>query len=184
MKPNWQVMLLAVLSLLAQGVQPKVARCKEVLNKYDQDFFYCTKFSVGLGQEFRSNYKARFTRSLEGLRDRNALPEFKDRKVVLVTLAVYEHSQWQELLKLQSPTCAQKEELAFRTTRARVPLDGKPVEGYVTLTERNWLGPTMYYMAVMDCDGEVHGVLGSNRFGRVEVTATMTAGDDHFSYEK
>jgi hypothetical protein len=46
-------------------------------------------------------------------------------------------------------------------SRARVPLDGKKaVEGYVTMTERNWLGPTMYYMAVMDCDDEIHGVLG------------------------
>lgn len=42
----------------------------------------------------------------------------------------------------------------------------------------------MYYMAVMDCDDEIHGVLGQNRYGRVEVTATMTAGEDHFSYEK
>ena len=121
---------------------------------------------------------------MEGLRDRNAAPGLKERKVVLVTIGVYEHSAWQDLLALKSPTCAQKEELAFRISRARVPLDGKAVEGYVTMTERNWLGPTMYYMAVMDCDDEVHGVLGKNRYGRVEVTATMTAGEDHFSYEK
>jgi hypothetical protein len=49
MKTNAAVLLIALLSLLFQGVQSKVARCREVLNKYDRDFFYCTKFSVGLG---------------------------------------------------------------------------------------------------------------------------------------
>jgi hypothetical protein len=166
------------------GIDCKVSRCKEVLNKYDKDFFYCTKFSVGMGQDFRSYYKARFTRSMEGLRDRNAAPGLKDRTVVTVTLGVYDHSAWQELLALESPTCLQKEEMAFRTARARVPLDGKSVEGYVTLTERVWTQPTMYYMAVMDCDDEIHGVLGTNRYGRVEVTATMSAGENHFSFEK
>ncbi len=32
----------------------------------------------------------------------------------------------------------------------------------------------MYYLAVMDCDDEVHKVLGENRYGRVEVNAEMT----------
>jgi hypothetical protein len=86
--------LLSLLCFLVLAVDAKVARCKEVLNKYDRDFFYCTKFSLGLGQDFKSYFKARFTRSVEGLRDRNARPEFKDRKSVQVTLAVYEHSAW------------------------------------------------------------------------------------------
>jgi len=45
--------------------------------------------------------------------------------------------------------------LAFRLVRARVPVDGSRSEGWVTKTERNWHMPSMYFMAVMDCDDEV-----------------------------
>jgi len=61
--------------------------------------------------------------------------------------------------------------MAFRIHRARVPLDGTRVSGWVTQTERNWYLPMMYYMAIMDCDDEVENVLGQNRYGRLEVTA-------------
>ena len=54
MTPKLTIVWLVLLSLLVQLVEGKVARCKEVLNKYDKDFFYCTKFSVGLGEPFIS----------------------------------------------------------------------------------------------------------------------------------
>ena len=41
-------MILILLTLLAAAIAKKAA-CNEVLNKYDRDFFYCTKFSVGKG---------------------------------------------------------------------------------------------------------------------------------------
>jgi hypothetical protein len=47
MKASAVLSLVIVISLLMQVVESKVSRCKEVLNKYDRDFFYCTKFSVG-----------------------------------------------------------------------------------------------------------------------------------------
>ncbi len=75
-------------------------------------------------------------------------------------------------------TCKQKEELAFRLVKARVPVDGSKTEGWVTKTERNWHMPSMYYMAVMDCDDEVQETLGQNRYGRIEVVAEMTADYD------
>lgn len=48
-------------------VEAKRAKCKELLNKYDKNFFYCTKFSVGKGKAFKSYYKAKFTRNMESL---------------------------------------------------------------------------------------------------------------------
>jgi hypothetical protein len=42
----------------------------------------------------------------------------------------------------------------------------------------------MYYLAVMDCEDEVHSVHGENKYGRVEIEAEMTQDDDQFSYEK
>jgi hypothetical protein len=42
----------------------------------------------------------------------------------------------------------------------------------------------MYYMAVMDCDDEIHNILGYNKYGRVEIETTLLADEDHFSYER
>ena len=43
--------------------------------------------------------------------------------------------------------------------------------------------PSMYYMAIMDCDDEIYKILGQNKYGRIEVKATMTADENHISYE-
>lgn len=102
----------------------------------------------------------------------------------MVTIAVYEHKNWLAVMDKPGATCQEKEALAFAVERARVPVSGNTTTGYVTLTERNWFTPMMYYMAVMDCDDEVHSVLGENRYGRVEVEATMTQDDNQFSFEK
>jgi len=42
----------------------KVADCRGKLSKNSKDkgFFYCTKFSVGKGQGFKSYYEANFVR--------------------------------------------------------------------------------------------------------------------------
>lgn len=42
----------------------------------------------------------------------------------------------------------------------------------------------MYYMAVMDCDDNIHNLLGPNSFSRIQIEAVMTANEDHFPYEK
>jgi len=31
----------------------------------------------------------------------------------------------------------------------------------------------MYYMAVMDCDDEIHNILGANKYGRIEIEAIL-----------
>ena len=86
---------------------------------------------------------------------------------------------------MQDPSCADKRELAFRQLAHRIPLDGsEAMESYVTRTERNWRRPVMYYMAVMDCDDNIHNALGANRFSRIQIEAVMTANEDHFPYEK
>ena len=41
------------------------------------------------------------------------------------------------------------------------------------MTERNWFRPVMYYMAVMDCDDEIHNILGANKYGRIEIEAIL-----------
>lgn len=48
------LLLCIVLSALALVAQGKVSECRNMLNNYDRDFFYCTKFSVGKGQPFKS----------------------------------------------------------------------------------------------------------------------------------
>ena len=85
---------------------------------------------------------------------------------------------------MKNPTCEDKQELAFRIDRPRIPLDGTLIDGYVTKTERNWYMPQMYYMAVMDCDQNIHQTVGHNKHGRIAVEVTMTADEDQFSYEK
>lgn len=147
-------------------------------------FFYCTKFAVGKGQPFKSYWKAKFSRNMQYSLDTYSKEEFKDRKNIIITIAVYEHKEWQKLLALKNPSCKDKEDLAFRKDKARVPVDGSQNEGYVTLTERNWFRPVMYYVAVMDCDDEIHNILGHNKYGRIEIEATLQADDDHFSYER
>jgi len=44
--------------------EAKVSKCREAMSKHGRDFFYCTKFSVGKGQAFKSLIRARFTRDL------------------------------------------------------------------------------------------------------------------------
>ena len=48
------LLLMLILTILSQNesnqtifADAKVAKCRELLNKYDKNFFYCTKFSVG-----------------------------------------------------------------------------------------------------------------------------------------
>jgi len=119
-------------------VEAKVGKCRELLNKYDNTFFYCTKLSVGKGKAFKSYYNARFTRNMESLQKRKASPGFEERKNIIVTLAVYEHHNWLKVMDMPGASCKEKEELAFAIEHARVPVNGKPVTGWVTMTERNW----------------------------------------------
>ena len=48
------LLFMLILTILSQNehgqpmfAEAKVAKCRELLNKYDKNFFYCTKFSVG-----------------------------------------------------------------------------------------------------------------------------------------
>lgn len=72
-------------------------------------------------------------------------------------------------------SCKEKEELAFRLARPRLPLDGTEQTGYVTYTERNWYHPQIYYMAAMDCYEEMDKALGKTRNGRIVIEAKMTS---------
>jgi hypothetical protein len=121
---------------------------------------------------------------MEFLRNKNAEGIYKEQDNIKVTVAIYKHQDWQTLLDMKNPTCKEKEELAFRLDRPRIPLNGKEIESWVTKTERNWFHPQMYLMVVMDCDEMVQKIVGENRHGRLEIRATMTSDDDHFSYEK
>lgn len=42
----------------------------------------------------------------------------------------------------------------------------------------------MYYVAVMDCDDDLHLLLGDNRHGRIEVQTHISDGYTEFSYER
>lgn len=56
--------LLLLTALLVCMSDAKVSKCREALSKHGRDFFYCTKFSVGKGQAFKSLIRAKFTRDL------------------------------------------------------------------------------------------------------------------------
>jgi len=86
---------------------------------------------------------------------------------------------------MKNPSCEKKMDMAFKTMRHRIPLDGSnAMEVYLTSYERNWYRPVMYYVAVMDCDDYLHEAIGDNKFGRISIEAVMTANEDHFPYEK
>ena len=121
---------------------------------------------------------------MESLHRRKASPGFENRTHIVVVLAIYEHHNWLKIMDMPEASCKEKEELAFAVEHTRVPVNGKPTTGWVTMTERNWYQPMMYYMAVMDCDDEIYGSLGENKYGRFEVTTELTQDSDQFSYEK
>ena len=42
----------------------------------------------------------------------------------------------------------------------------------------------MYYMAVMDCDDNIHNTIGSDHFSWIRITAVMKANENHLPYDK
>ena len=56
------IFLLAAVIFLVQG---KRQSCNEILNR-EHDFFYCTKFGVGKGQNLKVEYNIRFARDVTG----------------------------------------------------------------------------------------------------------------------
>ena len=62
----------------------------------------------------------------------NAQGPFKDAGNVKIAVAVYRHEDWQKMLDLPNPTCKDKEELAYKISRPRIPFDGSEVETWVT----------------------------------------------------
>ena len=49
------------------SVNAKNSKCNGRLHKYDRDFFYCTKFSVGKGRAFKTKYTAQFVENRQHL---------------------------------------------------------------------------------------------------------------------
>ena len=68
--------------------------------------------------------------------------------------------------------------------RARVPLNGSDYSGRITYTERNWFKSMLYYVAVMDCEDDLYKHLGDSGEKKFQLELTMTADDNHISYEK
>ena len=84
-----------------------------MLNNYDRDFYYCTKFSVGKGRAFKSFIKAKFSRNMTDFLQANAHIKKRDEKFLPIVVAVYEHQNWLQILDSPKLTCKEKEELAF-----------------------------------------------------------------------
>lgn len=99
-------------------------------------------------------------------------------------VAVYTHTGWTEMLSKDNLTCEERLDMSFRRSALAIPVDGSKATGYVTRTERNWFHPSMYYMAVMDCENWIEKMLGENKKAKLELEAEMLADDEHFSYEK
>lgn len=108
----------------------------------------------------------------------------KDRQVLYVTMAIYEHKEWQKIVTTPTLTCREKENLAWMKEKVRVYLSGQDYEGYVVRQNRDWFMPKMYYIAVMDCDDEIHDALGDSIEHRLDITMTLLADNAHFSYDK
>ena len=66
----------------------------------------------------------------------------------------------------------------------QVPLDGSVQEDWLTREVKARGGPEMYYIAVMDCDDDIHLLLGDSSHGRIEVRTHISDGNSEFSYEK
>ena len=85
--------ILLVITLLICISEGKVSHCKDSMGKNGRDFFYCSKFSVGKGQVFKSLIKAKFTRDVTYAATRDERGEIPHD--VELTVAVYQHNQWQ-----------------------------------------------------------------------------------------
>jgi hypothetical protein len=42
----------------------------------------------------------------------------------------------------------------------------------------------MYYVAVMDCEDNLHKIMGDNPFNEMSIEAVLTADKEHLPYEK
>ena len=58
---NYVVVLLLIILHSLPSISAKRDSCVNRLNKYDQDFFYCTKFAIGKGRTLSASYYAKFT---------------------------------------------------------------------------------------------------------------------------
>lgn len=64
-----------------------------------------------------------------------------------------------------------------------VPINTVRVKQYITHEEKNHDSPQMFFLAVMDCDDEIHKTVGTDPLGKVKVVADITDGVNEFSYE-
>lgn len=94
-----------LVAMLASLVDAKKASCVQTLSKTRKDFYYCTKFSAGKGQSFNADYRIYFKSSQVNAASFHAKPEKKGEDLLYVSLAVYEHKPWQQILADPEMTC-------------------------------------------------------------------------------
>ena len=83
--------LLSIIFTFFSEIAAKRDQCVNRLNKYDQDFFYCSKFAIGRGRSLEAWYHAKFTVSQLSQARYRAEAAAKDRVLADITLGVYTH---------------------------------------------------------------------------------------------
>lgn len=99
---------------------------------------------------------------------------------------MYEHNNWIKLKELKEHTCYDDAELAFEVAGLQVPKDGSLINGSIALPNfKHPTSPSLYYLAVLNCDNELHNHFGSTTKDiRLVLISTLLADESHFSYEK
>ena len=84
---------LTIVIFILQFAEGNVQRCNGKMGASNL-FFYCTKFSVGKGQAFSSDYKIKFTKNMEAIRNINADKSYEKGPNVRLSIGVFEHHDW------------------------------------------------------------------------------------------
>lgn len=74
-------------------------------------------------------------------------------------------------------------DLAYFIVSADMPTDGSQKETIVTNKERSRFNPEIYFVAVLDCQGNVYEAFGSTTRGRLIANLQLKDHDSEFSFE-
>ena len=167
---KFKLLLSLILCILMQAnfTNCKAVKCREYFTEYN-NFFYCTKFSVGKNQALQSNFTAKFSRNQNAQFSKYAQPKFQNRTAAKLTLALYDHKGWKKVDNNPEFSCQKKLSHATWTDEIRLNIDSTPTtKTFVKAMTRKHVS-TLYYVAMMDCDNEVESMVGDKYLGKVQL---------------
>lgn len=118
--------------------QAKRSKCTNQLKKGDQDFFYCTKFAVAKGKRLEADATVKFKRNVS-YKKRDV-----DRNEAKITVAIYNHQQWQKVLAIEETdqeSCFKKRDMSLKFHTNDIPLDATENSFKLVYTTVHMAGP-------------------------------------------